>query len=124
MVEVVVTDEFAAWYEPLTLEEQESIERVVDRLVELGVALGFPYSSQIKGSPIGLRELRIQHQGRPYRVLYAFDPKRQAVLLVGGDKTGPGSFLRRVRASRRVDLEGVLARVVGGARRGDGAIDS
>ena len=35
-----------------------------------------------------MRELRIQHQGRPYRVLYAFDPNRDAVLLLGGDKTG------------------------------------
>jgi len=35
-----------------------------------------------------MRELRIQHQGRPYRVLYAFDPRRVAVLLLGGDKTG------------------------------------
>ena len=35
-----------------------------------------------------MRELRIQHQGRPYRLLYAFDPKRAAVLLIGGDKTG------------------------------------
>ena len=35
-----------------------------------------------------MRELRIQHQGRPYRVLYAFDPQRNAVLLIGGDKTG------------------------------------
>ncbi len=35
-----------------------------------------------------MRELRIQHEGRPYRVLYAFDPNRDAVLLIGGDKTG------------------------------------
>ena len=35
-----------------------------------------------------MRELRIQHEGRPYRVLYAFDPARTAFLLVGGDKTG------------------------------------
>ena len=35
-----------------------------------------------------MRELRIQHQGRPYRVLYAFDRARAAVLLIGGDKTG------------------------------------
>jgi hypothetical protein len=32
--------------------------------------------------------LRIQHEGRPYRVLYAFDPNRAAILLIGGDKTG------------------------------------
>jgi hypothetical protein len=35
-----------------------------------------------------MRELRIQHQGRPYRVLYAFDPRRVGILLLGGDKTG------------------------------------
>ena len=34
------------------------------------------------------RELRVQHEGRPYRILYAFDPKRVALLLMGGDKTG------------------------------------
>ncbi len=35
-----------------------------------------------------MRELRIQHKGEPYRVLYAFDPNRAAILLVGGVKTG------------------------------------
>jgi hypothetical protein len=35
-----------------------------------------------------MRELRVQHRGRPYRVLYAFDPRRVAILLIGGDKTG------------------------------------
>jgi hypothetical protein len=35
-----------------------------------------------------MRELRIQHRGQPYRVLYAFDPRRSAILLIGGDKTG------------------------------------
>lgn len=35
-----------------------------------------------------MRELRVQHQGRPYRILNAFDPKRVALLLIGGDKTG------------------------------------
>ena len=35
-----------------------------------------------------MKELRTQHQGRPYRTLFAFDPKRHAILLIGGDKTG------------------------------------
>jgi hypothetical protein len=35
-----------------------------------------------------MKELRIQHEGRPYRVLFIFDPQRNAVLLIGGDKTG------------------------------------
>jgi hypothetical protein len=39
-----------------------------------------------------MRELRIQIQGSPFRVLYAFDPKRAAILLLGGDKTGDGRW--------------------------------
>jgi hypothetical protein len=35
-----------------------------------------------------MRELRIQHRGEPYRVLYAFDPRRTAILLIGSRKTG------------------------------------
>ena len=35
-----------------------------------------------------MRELKVQHQGRPYRVLYVFDPRRVAILLMGGDRTG------------------------------------
>jgi hypothetical protein len=62
---------------------------VVELLVEHGPSLPFPYSSGIHGSRHRhMRELRIQHAGRPYRVLYAFDPRRAAILLLGGDKTG------------------------------------
>lgn len=92
MVEVVVTDEFREWYETLWLEEQESVFRVVTLLEGRGVSLGFPYSSAIEGSRHGLRELRIQHRGRPYRAFYAFDPQRRAVLLLGGDKSGRDRF--------------------------------
>ena len=53
-----------------------------------GHSLGFPYSSDIKGSRFAIRELRIQSSGHPIRVLYAFDPVRSALLLLGGDKTG------------------------------------
>lgn len=35
-----------------------------------------------------MRELRTQHGGHPFRTLYAFDPRRTAILLIGGDKTG------------------------------------
>lgn len=48
-----------------------------------------PHSSGIETSRHRhLRELRVQHEGRPYRVLYAFDRRRVALLLIGGDKTG------------------------------------
>ena len=51
-----------------------------------------PYSSAIRGSKHALRELRIQSKGRPIRIFYAFDPTRQAVLLIAGDKTGDARF--------------------------------
>lgn len=66
--------------------------RVVGLLESFGLQLGFPYSSALKGSRIALRELRAQSGGRPLRILYAFDPRRQAVLLIGGDKTGNDRF--------------------------------
>lgn len=87
--EVEVSDEFKAWYENLSEQEQNSIERVVLMLMEAGPALGYPYSTGIKGSKFShMRELRVQHEDRPYRVLFAFDPTRAAFLLVGGDKAG------------------------------------
>jgi hypothetical protein len=89
MVEVLYTDEFEAWWDGLTGEEQESVAHDVNILRVEGVGLRFPRCSGISTSKHDhMRELRIQHQGRPYRVLYAFDPNRAAVLLIGGDKTG------------------------------------
>lgn len=84
------TDEFRDWFEDgLTISEQEDVTRVVEMLEQAGPMLPFPYSSGVTGSKFShMRELRIQHQGRPYRVLYAFDPRRAALLLLGGDKTG------------------------------------
>jgi hypothetical protein len=91
--DVAVSDGFKDWYEPLSEPEQNSIERVVLMLMEAGPSLGFPYSSGIGASKFGhMRELRFQHEGRPYRVLYAFDPTREAFLILGGDKTGDGRW--------------------------------
>jgi len=58
-------------------------------LEEKGPHLPCPYSSDVKGTKYrSIRELRIQHKGKPYRILYAFDPRRAAILLIGGRKTG------------------------------------
>jgi len=87
--EVEYTDEFGAWWDDLSEAEQESVRASVKLLGDFGPKLPFPHSSGIKGSRHGnMRELRIQHAGRPYRVLYAFDPRRCAILLIGGEKTG------------------------------------
>jgi len=96
MVEVIVTDEFRGWYEDLSQAEQDSVTYAVSQLEEKGVALGFPLSSALEETRYALRELRVQHHGKPYRVIYAFDPKRQAVLIVGGNKAGDGRFYARM----------------------------
>ena len=94
--DIEYTDEFAGWWDGLGEKEQVSVSASVDLLGFLGPGLGYPHSSDIKGSRHGnLRELRIQHTGRPYRVLYAFDPRRCALLLVGGDKTGKNRWYEK-----------------------------
>ena len=62
-------------------------------LEEYGPTLDYPYTSAINSSRHGnMRELRVQSGGRPFRVFYAFDPRRTAILLIGGDKTGDDRF--------------------------------
>lgn len=91
--EVEYTDEFGAWWADLTEGEQESVAASVRLLEERGPALGFPHSSGLSGSRHShMRELRTQHDGRPFRTIYAFDPRRNALLLIGGDKTGQGRW--------------------------------
>lgn len=87
--EVEYTDEFGDWWDGLSEAQQESVNAHVRLLEERGPQLGHPHSSRVARSRHAhMRELRVQHRGRPYRVLYAFDPRRAAILLIGGDKTG------------------------------------
>jgi hypothetical protein len=87
--DVEYTDEFGDWWSTLSDAEQESLAASVQLLEQRGPNLGFPHSSGINGSRHShMRELRTQHEGNPYRTLYAFDPRRSAILLIGGDKTG------------------------------------
>ena len=87
--EVEYTDEFQAWWNGLDDDEQDSIAVMVQILEAKGPALSYPYSSGIQSSRHAhMRELRIQHKGQPYRVLYVFDPRRVAILLIGGSKVG------------------------------------
>ncbi len=86
--EVEFTDEFEDWWHTLSESEQGKVDARV-RLLKRGPDLGFPFSSQVKTSRFPeMRELRAQAGGDPLRMLYAFDSCRNAILLVGGDKTG------------------------------------
>jgi hypothetical protein len=87
--DVEYTDEFEAWWLALSADEQESVAASVELLEQMGPDLPYPHSPDVRQSKHRrMRELRIQHRGRPYRVLYVFDPRRVALLLIGGDKTG------------------------------------
>ena len=87
--EVEFSDEFGDWWYGLTAAEQKSVDFSVGLLTQAGPTWKMPHSSGIETSRhTHMRELRIQHEGRPYRVLYAFDPRRAAILPIGGDKKG------------------------------------
>jgi hypothetical protein len=87
--EVEVTDEWLEWFNQLTADEQEEIAAAIGLLENRGPQLPFPYSSGVSSSRHShMRELRTQVHGRPFRTLYAFDPRRVAILLIAGDKTG------------------------------------
>ena len=87
--EVEFTDEFEQWWHGLSESEQGKVDARVNLLMERGPNLGFPFSSQVKISRFPeMRELRGQAGGDPLRMLYAFDPRRTAILLVAGNKTG------------------------------------
>jgi hypothetical protein len=91
--EVEYTDEFGQWWAGLEEPQQDRIAAVVKLLAAQGPALPFPYSSGISGSRHDhMRELRVQSGGNPLRIFYAFDPRRTAILLIGGDKTGRDRF--------------------------------
>ena len=87
--EVEFSDEFGKWWDSLTAAERKSVDFTVSLLQESGPTLRMPHSSGVEMSRHArMRELRIQHEGRPYRVLYLFDQRRIAMLLIGSDKTG------------------------------------
>ena len=78
------TNEFEVWRNSLSEHEQDDVVATVALLEDKGPMLPFPYSSGIESSTHShMREFRIQHAGRPYLVLYAFDPRRFAILLSG-----------------------------------------
>jgi len=91
--EIEYTDEFSQWWNVLGEPQQDDIISVIQLLEEKGPNLPFPYSSGVNASKHShLRELRIQSGGNPLRIFYAFDPRRTAILLIGGDKTGDNRF--------------------------------
>ena len=95
--DVEFTDVFARWWTDLDESVQDAIDRTVHLLEARGPTLPFPHSSDVRGSKHGhMRELRLQMGGEPFRIFYAFDPRRTAILLIGGNKGGDDRFYERM----------------------------
>jgi hypothetical protein len=87
--DVEYTDRFEEWWTTLNEDEQEEISAKVELLEEHGPSLPRPHADVITSSKhSNMKELRGKVGYANLRVLFAFDPRRTAVLLIGGDKTG------------------------------------
>jgi hypothetical protein len=85
--EVIADEEFAAWLLDQPERVQVCVAAAVAVLAEFGPQLGRPRVDTVYGSDFeNMKELRLKVGRSPYRVLFAFDPTRRAILLVGGDK--------------------------------------
>lgn len=98
MWKVITVAAFDKWFLSLSKPEQIDVLAYVKLLGIKGPELSRPYADTLEGTKRvnNLKELRVQHKGKPYRVFFAFDPLRQAVLLCGGDKTGDKRFYKRM----------------------------
>jgi len=87
MWKVEYTDQFEDWWLTLSEQEQEAVTAAVEALEDRGPALGRPFVDVIQASRhANMKELR--PRGGHLRVMFAFDPRRTAILLIGGDKSG------------------------------------
>ena len=98
---VEVTGQFESWYSGLGSIDREAVNSAVDVLEEHGPGLGRPLVGEIVGSRHGqLKELRIGS----IRILFRFDPRRTAILLLGGDKRGEWKGWYRTAIAAADDL--------------------
>lgn len=82
-------EKYTEWFEVQDEALQDEILAVVGLLKREGPLLSRPYADTIEASKYpNMKELRVQYRGEPWRILFAFDPIRSAILLIGGNKTG------------------------------------
>lgn len=80
---------FKAEFDELPLAVQDELLAMLVPLRAYGPSLGRPEVDTLKGSTYAnMKELRFRAGGGVWRVAFAFDPKREAILLVAGDKSG------------------------------------
>ena len=86
---ILTVVEFNTWFGTLTDREQEEITAVMRLLAARGPMLGRPFVDRIATSRFhNMKELRPRGAAKHIRILFIFDPRRSAVLLMGGNKKG------------------------------------
>jgi hypothetical protein len=94
--QVLTLPEFDAWFDSLDQVDRRALDAKVGALEQLGPLLGRPHADTVEGSKhSNMKELRARETVRAF---YAFDPKRRAILLIGGDKKGDKQFYDRMIA--------------------------
>lgn len=87
--EVLLHDAFVEELEQLNESFQDEFFAHAKLLANYGPHLGRPAIDTLKGSTyFNMKEMRFSWQQEVWRVAFAFDPRRQAILLVGGNKCG------------------------------------
>jgi hypothetical protein len=110
--EVLLDSDFEQWLTEQEVGVRRAIVAHAKLLATFGPSLGRPHVDTLKGSKLtNLKELRVQYQGQPWRVLFAFDPKRRAILLIGGDKRGDNRWYRKAIAIAEQRYERHLAQM-------------
>jgi hypothetical protein len=95
--EIVYSTEFETWLHSLDLDSAKAIARSLGILQEFGPMLGRPQVDTLKGGRLkNLKELRTQCKRCVFRSFFIFDSARNAVILIGGDKTGDKRFYRKM----------------------------
>ena len=86
---VLYHDAFVPELEALSVAVQDELLALVELLIESGPRLGRPHADTLAGSKhANMKELRFRADDGVWRVAFAFDPGRRAIILVAGDKSG------------------------------------
>jgi hypothetical protein len=106
--EVDLHDDFVPEYRELHKDVQDELLACIELLEQFGPQLGRPHADTLSGSRhANMKELRFDAANGVWRVAFAFDPNRKAILVVAGDKSGVSEkrFYRQLidKADARID---------------------
>jgi hypothetical protein len=112
--EVDLHEDFVPEYHALPTEVQDDLLAHVELLKQFGPQLSRPQADTLYGSRhANMKELRFDSADGVWRVAFAFDPKRKAILLVAGDKSGGGErrFYRQLIEKADARFDAHLAKI-------------